>query len=149
MRWLIYLYPKTWRKRYGEELTDVLKQTDTSFKTIMDLFTGIMDAWHIEINEKYNYGYRIVQLLVAVTIVNAFLVSNLKPLGEATGVNIFATIVVLIAMLSLFLSVVTLGVSIYKYGREGFTLKPKLSKTAVGLMGVYGVFIITFLTLIN
>ncbi|MDE4084363.1 hypothetical protein PO902_04800 [Planococcus maritimus] len=149
MRWLIYLYPKTWRKRYGEELTDVLKQTDTSFKTIVDLFTGIMDAWNIEINEKYNYGYRIVQLLVAATIVNAFLVSNLKPLGEATGVNIFATIVVLIAMLSLFLSVVTLGVSIYKYGREGFTLKPKLSKTAVGLMGVYGVFIITFLTLIN
>lgn len=149
MRWLIYLYPKTWRKRYGEELTDVLKQTDASFKTIVDLFTGIMDAWHIEINEKYNYGYRIVQLLVAATIVNAFLVLNLKPLGEATGVNIFATIVVLIAMLSLFLSVVTLGVSIYKYGREGFTLKPKLSKTAVGLMGVYGVFITTFLVLIN
>lgn len=149
MRWLIYLYPKAWRKRYGEELTDVLKQTDASFKTIMDLFTGIMDAWHIEINEKYNYGYRIIQLLVAVTIVNAFLVLNLKPLGEATGVNIFATIVVLIAMLSLFLSVVTLGVSIYKYGREGFTLKPKLSKTAVGLMGVYGVFITTFLVLIN
>lgn len=149
MRWLIYLYPKTWRKRYGDELTDVLKQTDASFKTIMDLFTGIIDAWHIEINEKYNYGYRIVQLLVAATIVNAFLVLNLKPLGEATGVNIFATIVVLIAMLSLFLSVVTLGVSIYKYGREGFTLKPKLSKTAVGLMGVYCVFIITFLTLIN
>lgn len=149
MRWLIYLYPKTWRKRYGEELTDVLKQTDASFKTIIDLFTGIMDAWHIEINEKYNYGYRIVQLLVAATIVNAFLVLNLKPLGEATGVNIFATIVVLIAMLSLFLSVVTLGVSIYKYGREGFTLKPKLSKTAVGLMGVYGVFITTFLVLIN
>lgn len=149
MRWLIYLYPKTWRKRYGDELTDVLKRTDASFKTIMDLFTGIMDAWHIEINEKYNYGYRIVQLLVAVTIVNAFLVLNLKPLGEATGVNIFATIVVLIAMLSLFLSVVTLGVSIYKYGREGFTLKPKLSKTAVGLMGVYGVFITTFLVLID
>ncbi|WP_211655529.1 hypothetical protein [Planococcus alpniumensis] len=149
MRWLIYLYPKTWRKRYGDELTDILKQTDASFKTIMDLFTGIMDAWHIEINEKYNYGYRIVQLLVAATIVNAFLVLNLKPLGEATEVNIFATIVVLIAMLSLFLSVVTLGVSIYKYGREGFTLKPKLSKTAVGLMGVYGVFITTFLVLIN
>ena len=149
MRWLIYLYPKTWRKRYGDELTDVLKQTDASFKTIVDLFTGIIDAWHIEINEKYNYGYRIIQLLVAATIINAFLVSTLKPIGEATGVNIFATIVVLIAMLSLFLSVVTLGVSIYKYGREGFTLKPKLSKTAVGLMGVYGVFITTFLVLIN
>lgn len=149
MRWLIYLYPKTWRKRYGDELTEVLNQTDPSFKIIMDLFTGVMDAWHMELNEKYNYGYRIIQLLVAVTIVNAFLVLNLKPLGEATGVNIFSTIVVLIAMLSLFLAVVTFVVSIFKYGKEGFTLKPKLTKTSVGLMGVYGVFIVTFLTLIN
>lgn len=149
MRWLIYLYPKTWRKRYGDELTEILNHTDPSFKIIMDLFTGIIDAWHVELNEKHNYSYRIVQLLVAVTIVNAFLVLNLKPLGEATGVNIFATIVVLIAMSSLFLAVVTFGYSIFKYGKEGFTLKPKLTKTSVGLMGVYGVFITTFLVLIN
>lgn len=149
MRWLIYLYPKTWRKRYGDELTEILNQTDPSFKIILDLFTGIIDAWHVELNEKHNYSYRIVQLLVAVTIVNAFLVLNLKPLGEATGVNIFATIVVLIAMSSLFLAVVTFGYSIFKYGKEGFTLKPKLTKTSVGLMGVYGVFITTFLVLIN
>lgn len=149
MRWLIYLYPKTWRKRYGDELTEVLNQTDPSFKIIMDLFTGVMDAWHMELNEKYNYGYRIIQLLVAVTIVNAFLVLNLKPLGEVIEVEIFATIAVLIAMLSLFLAVVTFGFSLFKYGKEGFTLKPKLTKTSVGLMGVYGVFIVTFLTLIN
>ncbi len=149
MRWLIYLYPKTWRKRYGDELSEILNHTDPSFKIIMDLFTGIMDAWHVELNEKHNYSYRIVQLLVAVTIVNAFLVLNLKPLGEATGVNIFATIVVLIAMSSLFLAVGTFGYSIFKYGKEGFTLKPKLTKTSVGLMGVYGVFITTFLVLIN
>lgn len=149
MRWLIYLYPKSWRKRYGDELTDILKQTDASLKTVADLFTGIMDAWHIELDERYTYGYQISKMLVVVTIINAFIVLQLKPLGEVIEVDVFTTIVVLIAMLSLFLAVVTLAVSIFKFGREGFTLKPKLTKTAVGLMGVYGVFIVTFLTLIN
>jgi len=149
MRWLIYLYPKTWRKRYGNELTDVLKQTDTSLKTIIDLLIGIIDAWHIELNERYIYGYRISQILVAVTIVNAFIVLKLKPLGEVIEVEIFATIAVLIAMLSLLLAVVTLVVSIFKFGKEGLTLKPKLTKTSVGLIGAYGVFMVTFLVLIN
>lgn len=149
MRWLIYLYPKTWRRRYGNELTDVLKQTDTSLKTIIDLLMGIIDAWHIELNERYIFSYRISQILVAVTIVNAFIVLKLKPLGEVIEVEVFATIAVLIAMLSLFLAVVTLVVSIFKFGKEGLTLKPKLTKTSVGLMGAYGVFMVTFLVLIN
>lgn len=95
MRWLIYLYPKTWRRRYGNELTDVLKQTDTSLKTIIDLLMGIIDAWHIELNERYIFSYRISQILVAVTIVNAFIVLKLKPLGEVIEVEVFATIAVL------------------------------------------------------
>lgn len=149
MRWLIYLYPNTWRRRYGNELTDVLKQTDTSLKTIIDLLMGVIDAWHIELNERYIFSYRISQILVAVTIVNAFIVLKLKPLGEVIEVELFATIAVLIAMLSLFLAVVTLVVSIFKFGKEGLTLKPKLTKTSVGLMGAYGVFMVTFLVLIN
>ncbi|WP_240377161.1 hypothetical protein [Bacillus piscicola] len=143
------MYPKTWRKRYGNELIDVLKQTDTSLKTIIDLLIGIIDAWHMELNERYIFSYRISQILVAVTIVNAFIVLKLKPLGEVIEVEIFATIAVLIAMLSLFLAVVTLVVSIFKFGKEGLTLKPKLTKTSVGLMGAYGVFMVTFLVLIN
>src|SRR5699024_7021804 len=122
---------KTWRRRYGNELTDVLKQTDTSLKTIIDLLMGIIDAWHIELNERYIFSYRISQILVAVTIVNAFIVLKLKPLGEVIEVEVFATIAVLIAMLSLFLAVVTLVVSIFKFGKEGLTLKPKLTKTSV------------------
>lgn len=149
MKWLIYLYPKTWRRRYGNELTDVLKRTDTSLKTIIDLLMGIIDAWHIELNERYIFSYRISQILVAVTIVNAFIILKLKPLGEVIEVEIFATIAVLIAMLSLLLAVVTLVVSIFKFGKEGLTLKPKLTKTSVGLMGTYAVFMVTFLVLIN
>lgn len=145
MRWLIYLYPKTWRRRYGNELTDVLEQTDTSLKTIIDLLMGIIDAWHIELNERYIFS----QILVAVTIVNAFIVLKLKPLGEVIEVEVFATIAVLIAMLSLLLAVVILVVNIINFGKEGLTLKSKLTKTSVGLMGVYVVFMVTFLVLIN
>lgn len=145
MRWLIYLYPKTWRRRYGNELTDVLEQTDTSLKTIIDLLMGIIDAWHIELNERYIFS----QILVAVTIVNAFIVLKLKPLGEVIEVEVFATIAVLIAMLSLLLAVVILVVNIFNFGKEGLTLKSKLTKTSVGLMGVYVVFMVTFLVLIN
>src|SRR5699024_8899871 len=104
MKWLVYLYPKGWRKRYGNELIDVLKQTDTSFKTIIDLFIGIIDAWRTELNERYFYGYRIGQILVAITIINAFIILKLKPLGEVIEVKIVATIAVFIAMLSLFLA---------------------------------------------
>ncbi|WP_102335267.1 hypothetical protein [Salimicrobium jeotgali] len=149
MKWLIYLYPKTWRKRYGDELNDILKQTDTSFKTIIDLLIGIIDAWHLELNERDIYGYRIGQILVAATAINLFIVLKLKPLGEVIEMEIVATIAVLIAMSSLFLAIVAFVVSIFKFGREGLTLKPKLSKTAVGLMGSYAVFMGTFLILIN
>lgn len=149
MKWFVYLYPKTWRKRYGNELIDVLKQTDTSFKTIIDLLIGIIDAWHTELNERDIYGYRISQILVAITIINAFIILKLKLLEGVIVVEIVATIAVLIAMFSLFLAAVTLAVSIFKFGREGFTLKPKLTKTSLGLMGVYGVFMVTFLVFIN
>lgn len=145
MRWLIYLYPKTWRRRYGNELTDLLEQTDTSLKTIIDLLMGIIDAWHIELNERYIFS----QILVAVAIVNAFIVLKLKPLGEVIEVEVFATIAVLIAMLSLLLAVIILVVNIFNFGKEGLTLKSKLTKTSVGLMGVYVVFMVTFLVLIN
>ncbi|WP_434121084.1 hypothetical protein [Salinicoccus roseus] len=149
MRWLVYLYPKTWKERYGNELTDILKQTDTSFKTIIDLLIGIIDAWHMELKERNAYGYRISQVLVVVTVINLFIVLKLKPLGEVIEVEIAATIAVLIAMASLFLAAVALVVSIFKFGRDGLTLKPKLSKVAFGLMGSYAVFMVTFLVLIN
>jgi len=62
----------------------------------------------------------------------------------------FVQIILIIAMLSLFLSILTFIVSLFKYGiKEGFSLKTKLTKTSLGLLGVYGVFIVTLLVLIN
>ncbi|KNE19291.1 hypothetical protein KBP50_18195 [Virgibacillus pantothenticus] len=150
MKWLVYMYPKSWRRRYGNELIEVLNQTDKSFKTVIDLLLGIIDAWHIELSERDIYGYRISQALVLITLINVFIILKVNPLKEVILVEQVAMFAVLIAMLSLFLAIVTFIVSLFKFGvKEGFSLKTKLSKTSLGLMGVYAVCITTFLVLIN
>lgn len=150
MKWLVYMYPKRWRRRYGNELIEVLKQTDLSFKTIMDLLSGIVDAWHLELSERDIYAYRISQVLVVITLINAFIILKLKPLKEVIFVEQIATVTVFIAMVSLFLSIATFIVSLFKFGvKEGFSLKTKLTKISIGLMGTYVVFIATFIALIN
>lgn len=116
MKWFVYLYPKSWRKRYGNELVEVLKQTDRSFKTVIDLLLGIIDAWHMELSERDIFGYRISQGLVLITLLNVFIILKLKPLKEVVLVEQVAGFAVLIAMLSLFLAVVTLIVSLLKFG---------------------------------
>jgi len=149
MKWLIHLYPKNWKKQYGIELKEILEQTKFSFSIIFDVLKGILDAWHTELNEKYLFGYRMSQILVVMTIINVFIILKLKPLGEVIEVEIVASISAVIAVFSLFLAVIFMGVSFFKYGKEGLTFKPKLTKATFGLMGVYVIFIVPFLTLIN
>lgn len=150
MKWFVYLYPKSWRRQYGEELSELLEQTKWSLKAIVDLLLGVIDAWHVELSEKDLYGYRISQFLVLITLINIVIILKLKPLKEVVLVEQVATIAVLIAMSALFLAVISFVVSIFKLGvKEGTSLKSKLMKTSFGLMGVYSVFLVTFLVLIN
>src|SRR5690625_995572 len=126
MKWFVYMYPKSWRRRYGNELIEVLKQTDTSFKTVIDLLLGIIDAWHIELSEKDIYGYRISQILVVITLINAFIILKLKPLKEVVLVEQVAMAAVLIAMVSLLLAVVIfIGSILTVRMKDGFSLKTK------------------------
>lgn len=150
MKWFVYMYPKRWRKRYGNELIEVLKQTDLSFKVIVDLLLGIIDAWHLELSEKNIYGYRLSQVLVVITLINAFIILKFKPLKEVIVVEQILSAVVVIGMASLFLAVLTFIVSLFKFGvKEGFSLKTKLTKVSMGLMGVYAVTIGGVIVIIN
>lgn len=150
MKWFVYMYPKRWRKRYGNELIEVLKQTDLSFKVIVDLLLGIIDAWHLELSEKNIYGYRLSQVLVVITLINAFIILKFKPLKEIIVVEQILSAVVVIGMASLFLAVLTFIVSLFKFGvKEGFSLKTKLTKVSMGLMGVYAVTIGGVIVIIN
>ncbi len=44
MKWLVRLYPKAWRERYGEEFSEVLAGQHTSIGLIVDVLGGALDA---------------------------------------------------------------------------------------------------------
>ncbi|MBB4826984.1 hypothetical protein HNO89_004275 [Sporosarcina luteola] len=150
MKWLVYLYPKSWRKRYGDELIEVLRQTGCSFRILLDLLSGIIDAWNIELTEKDLYGYRISQIVVVVALFNALILLKFIPLKEVILVEQIATAAVLIAMICLALSIGAFFMSLVRFGiKDCFSLKTKLNKISFGLMGAYAVFMATFIILIN
>jgi hypothetical protein len=43
--WLLRLYPPGWRRRYGEELADLISAQRFSIGTIIDVLAGAIDAW--------------------------------------------------------------------------------------------------------
>src|SRR5699024_3054565 len=123
MKWLIYLYPKRWRKRYGVEFIEVLKQTDFSFKTVFDLFLGAIDAWDIELRERDIYGYRISQILVIFATINAFIILSSFLWNEGFLLESISLILVLIAISSLFFSLCTFIFTLIKFGlKECFSI---------------------------
>lgn len=147
MKWFIYLYPKNWRKRYGHEMIEVLKQTGWSFNVMIDLLLGTIDAWKMELSERKIYGFRMSQILLLISLMNVFVILKLISLRE---VILLEQAALLIAMLSFFLAVVIFIVNIFKVGiKETFSTKTKLAKTSVGLMGVYVLSFMTFLVLAN
>lgn len=85
MKWFIYMYPKSWRRRYGNEMIDVLKQTDWSFKIVFDLLLGLADSWIMELNEKKVLGFRMSQVLLLISLINVFVILKLTSLR---GVNV-------------------------------------------------------------
>jgi hypothetical protein len=44
MKWLIRLYPRTWRDRYGAELEDILESRGASPGLVLDVLLGAFDA---------------------------------------------------------------------------------------------------------
>ena len=44
MSWLLRLYPRRWRRRYGDELTQLLETEPRSFRLFLDLLAGALDA---------------------------------------------------------------------------------------------------------
>ncbi|GEM_PF-3480714 len=52
LNWLLKLYPRTWRRRYETEVTEVLEQHDAGLGTALDLLSGAFDArLHAEVRD--------------------------------------------------------------------------------------------------
>ncbi|WP_245544958.1 hypothetical protein [Lentibacillus jeotgali] len=142
------MYPKSWRGRYGNEMIEVLKQTDWSFKVVFDLLLGIADAWIMELNKKKVLGFRMSQVLLLISLTNVFVILKLTSLR---GVNVMLEQVsLLIAMLSFFLAIVVLIANMLKVGIiPALSIKTKLAKISLSLMGSYALFFTIFLVAAN
>lgn len=44
MRWLLWLYPRRWRRRYGDEFLAVLEERGLSLLVLLDIVRGALDA---------------------------------------------------------------------------------------------------------
>jgi len=147
MKSLIYLYPKSWRKRYGDEILDLLEQKDWTFFMTIDLLRGIVDAWKIEINEREVFGIRMSNVLLLVGLINIFIILQYRSSQE---VIIMEQITLIIAIVSFLLAVSIFIVHLFKEGlQKAFSNSTKLSKMSLGFMGIYGLSILTFLVLAN
>jgi ABC-type transport system involved in cytochrome bd biosynthesis fused ATPase/permease subunit len=45
MTWILRLYPRPWRRRYGDEVAAMLEGRGFSFGTAVDLIAGAIDVW--------------------------------------------------------------------------------------------------------
>jgi hypothetical protein len=72
MNALLRLYPPAWRRRYGEEITELLSKTPVSLTAALDLLRGATDAWlHPSLGQPqsaYRSGFRQAMLILAVAV---------------------------------------------------------------------------------
>jgi len=147
MKWLIYLYPRSWRKRYGDEIIDLLEKKDWSFFLIIDLLWGIIDAWHSEINERQVFGIRLSYVLLLLGLLNILVILQYR---TTQGVFLLEQIALIFAMASFLLAVSIFAVNLFKEGfQNAFSIKTKLSKMGLGFMGLYVLNFIVFLVIAN
>lgn len=147
MKWLVYLYPRSWRKRYGEEMIDLLERKDWTFFHIIDLLRGIIDIWKTEINEREVFGIRMSYVLLFLGLINILIILQYR---TTQGVFILEQITLIFAMASFFLAVSIFIVNLFKEGfQNAFSIRTKLSKICLGFMGMYVLNFIVFLVLAN
>jgi hypothetical protein len=44
MTWMLRLYPRDWRRRYGDEVAMLVASEPRSFRLFLDLLAGAIDA---------------------------------------------------------------------------------------------------------
>lgn len=106
MKWLIHLYPRSWRDRYGDEFAALLEDCPTRPQTFLDVVRGCLDAhWTAGRLRKdlRMLRYALLALAAVVVFVVSFIVLNTaihfvvayllipalkgQPLWEAGGVG--------------------------------------------------------------
>lgn len=74
MKWLIHLYPKKWRKRYGDEFLYILGKRELSLKEIIDVFINAMDARLLNLVEEIINMDKKIRDIMLHSVFNRFLI---------------------------------------------------------------------------
>lgn len=74
MKWLIHLYPKKWRKRYGDEFLYILENRNLSFKEIIDVCINAMDARFLNFVEGIIKMDKKIRDIMLGSVLNRFLI---------------------------------------------------------------------------
>ncbi|AKR12998.1 hypothetical protein AC241_30350 (plasmid) [Bacillus thuringiensis] len=74
MKWLINLYPKKWRKRYGDEFLYILGKRELSLKEIIDVFINAMDARLLNLVEEIINMDKKIRDIMLHSVFNRFLI---------------------------------------------------------------------------
>ena len=60
MRWLLRLYPRAWRERYGNELTHLVDETGLSLGAAVDVTRGAINEWAVVARDALHGGTTMV-----------------------------------------------------------------------------------------
>lgn len=74
MKWLINLYPKKWRKRYGDEFLYILEKRELSLKEIIDVFINAMDVRLLNLVEEIINMDKKIRDIMLHSVFNRFLI---------------------------------------------------------------------------
>ncbi len=66
LRWLLHLYPRAWRQRYGEEFETLLRDTESSWQQIPDILTEALKMRIAATNWKILISFALGGLALAV-----------------------------------------------------------------------------------
>ena len=103
MSWLVRLYPRSWRKRYGEEMEDLVQKMPGRLSVALDLLIGAAIAYRDVIRRErvlsaagaFLHGVCVAVLLQAIAFVTLILAGqgSSDPTDVRLGPLVFATMV--------------------------------------------------------
>lgn len=86
MKWLIHLYPKKWRDRYGEEFLYILENRSLSFKEVIDVGVNALDARILNLVEGvFDMNNKVREIMLGSVLKRFLIIASIVLLGSAGG----------------------------------------------------------------
>ena len=105
MRWLLALYPRAWRDRYGEEFEGLLEQERVTPLLVMNVLGGALEA-RVQ-GRRWGAPSLVAVAAIQMKGVSMLTSSRFRRFGLYTGIGVFAA-----AMVVLFVAAIVYAVNL-------------------------------------